>query len=84
MAGPIEDFVNASKLLDVNLTPGERESRKIMSDPSTETGRRYQSWLVEERNHEVTRLQSILDNPQATAEEKRVAGDMIKMYEVEL
>lgn len=37
-------------------------------------------WLVEERNHEVARLQAILDNPQATEEEKRVANDMIQMY----
>lgn len=37
-------------------------------------------WLVEERNHEMTRLQSIIENPQATNDERSVAKDMLAMY----
>ena len=40
-------------------------------------------WLLEQRNHEVQRLQGILRNPRATELDKSVAQDMLKQYEEE-
>jgi hypothetical protein len=38
------------------------------------------SWLTEQRKHEINRLESILRNAEATAEEKRIAADMLRQY----
>lgn len=37
-------------------------------------------WEIEQRKHEVNRLQRILRNPSATSEELRIARDMLRGY----
>jgi hypothetical protein len=38
------------------------------------------SWIIEQRKHEIARLQAILRNPKATNEEKQIATDMLAQY----
>jgi hypothetical protein len=38
------------------------------------------SWIAAEREHEIARLQSIIRNAQATAEDKRIAASMLTFW----
>ena len=37
-----------------------------------------EDWLIEQRQHEIARLESVLRNPRATQTEIRIAMDMLK------